>query len=87
MKLHDIAVAAAALSFTGAGIAAGTDVSTSSPSSSSGQEYSANQQKSSQAGTSVGGDASAMSRSGRAGSLPENDLTLVKSVQQALKDR
>ena len=72
MKLRQIAVAIAALSIAGTSVAAGNDASTSS--SASDKSYST------QAGTSASGHGSAMTSG-------SHDASLVRSAQQALKDK
>ena len=99
MKLHQIAVAVAAISMAGATFATGNQAATTSPSSSDGS-YSANQQGQ-QAGTSstqAGGrlrtqTGASSSQAGMSSSQPagtagaQSNPALVRSVQQALKDK
>lgn len=112
MKLHQIAVAVAAISMAGATFATGNQAATTSPSSSDGS-YSAKQQgqqagtsstqagtpsdrtgaSSSQAGTPPDRTGVSSSQAGMSSSQPAgtaaapSDPALVRSVQQALKDK
>ena len=95
MKLHQIAVAVAAISMAGATFATGNQAATTSPSSSDGS-YSAGQRagtSSTQAGTPSDRTGASSSQAGMSSSQPagtaaaQSDPALVRSVQQALKDK
>ncbi|MGE5102749.1 MAG: peptidoglycan-binding domain-containing protein [Deltaproteobacteria bacterium] len=88
MKLHDIAVAAAVLSFAGAAVAAGNDA-TSSSTPARGQSYSSGQSQSAQSpssSTSSNTSAQQSDQSGASSTQAQNSQT-VRDVQQALKQK
>ena len=88
MKLHDIAVAAAVLSFAGAAVAAGNDA-TSSSTPAGGQSYSSGQSQSAQSpssSTSSNTSARQSDQSGAPSTQAQNSQT-VRNVQQALKQK
>jgi peptidoglycan hydrolase-like protein with peptidoglycan-binding domain len=86
MKLHDIAVAAAALSFAGAAVAAGNDAS-SAPAG--GQSYSSGQSQSVQSPSSTTSSNISAQQSEQSGasSTQSHDPQSVRDVQQALKQK
>jgi peptidoglycan hydrolase-like protein with peptidoglycan-binding domain len=85
MRLHNLAVAVAALSIAGAAVAAGNDTSTTTTGASNGSS-SSGQTSSSQQGAQSGSSQMGSSQSGSA-SGEQSNPALVRSAQQALKQK
>jgi peptidoglycan hydrolase-like protein with peptidoglycan-binding domain len=87
MKLHDIAVAAAVLSFASTAVAAGNDATTSSGTPASGQAYSSGQQNAQSPSSSTSSSPSSQQNDSNASSAQSQNAQTMREVQQALKQK